>query len=171
MREVPPELALRYREAGWWTDETLGELLARSLANAPAATFRVHSRIRPWSGTFAEVELIARRLAAGLRRRGVGPGDVVAFQLPNWMEAAATYWASALLGTTVVPIAHFYGRKELGYILDAVAPKAFITCERFGHNEFDPRLCAAVPVVGVVGRDFDDLLDPEPLTGVLRTDP
>ncbi|NUP29247.1 MAG: AMP-binding protein, partial [Nocardia sp.] len=43
--------------------------------------------------------------------------------------------------------------------------------ERFGHNEFDPRLCASVPVVGVVGRDFDDLLDPEPLTGVLRTDP
>ncbi|MGW1739384.1 AMP-binding protein [Nocardia sp. NPDC001965] len=171
VREVLPELALRYREAGWWTDETLGELLARSLANAPGATFRVHSRIRPWSGTFAEVERIARRLAAGLRRRGVGPGDVVAFQLPNWMEAAATYWASALLGTTVVPIAHFYGRKELGYILNAVAPTAFITCERFGHNEFDPRLCAAVPVVGVVGRDFDDLLDPEPLTGVLRTDP
>ncbi|WP_328392902.1 AMP-binding protein [Nocardia sp. NBC_00416] len=171
MRKVPPELALRYREAGWWADETLGELLARSLAAAPAATFAVHSRLRPYSGTFAEVEQIARRLAAGLRRRGVGPGDIVAFQLPNWMEAAATYWASALLGTTVVPIAHFYGRKELGYILDSVAPKVFVTCERFGHNEFDPRLCANVPVVGVVGQDFDELLDPEPMTGVLTTDP
>ncbi|WP_416565925.1 AMP-binding protein [Nocardia testacea] len=170
-RALPAELALRYREAGWWTDETLGELLARGLAAAPDATFRVHSRIRPWTGTFAEVERIARRLAAGLRRRGVGPGDIVAFQLPNWMEAAATYWASALLGTTVVPIAHFYGRRELGYILGAVAPKVFITCERFGHNEFDPDLCAAVPVVGVVDRDFDALLEPEPMTGALRTDP
>ncbi|MET8798798.1 AMP-binding protein [Nocardia sp. NPDC004568] len=171
MREVPAELARRYREAGWWTDETLGELLARGLAAAPGAAFRVHSRVRPWAGTFAEVERTARRLAAGLRRRGVGPGDIVAFQLPNWMEAAATYWASALLGTTVVPIAHFYGRRELGYILGAVAPKVFITCERFGHHEFDPDLCAAVPVVGVVDRDFDALLAPEPMPGVLRADP
>ncbi|WP_280398746.1 AMP-binding protein [Nocardia carnea] len=171
MRAVPPELARRYREAGWWADETLGELLARSLATAPDALFRVHSRTRPYTGTFAEVELIARRLAAGLRRRGVGPGDIVAFQLPNWMEAAATYWASALLGTTVVPVAHFYGRKELGYILGAVTPKAFITCERFGHHEFDPQLCAEVPVVGVVGRDFEELLEPEPFAGVLTTDP
>ncbi|MEU1950968.1 AMP-binding protein [Nocardia rhamnosiphila] len=171
LRRVPPDLARRYREAGWWTDETLGEILARGLAAAPGVTFRVHSRIRPWSGTFAEVERIARRLAAGLRRRGVGPGDIVAFQLPNWMEAAATYWASALLGTTVVPIAHFYGRRELGYILGAVSPKVFITCARFGHQEFDPDLCAAVPVVGVVDRDFDELLEPEPMDGVLRADP
>lgn len=170
-REIPPVLARRYREAGWWTDETLGELLARGLAAAPGATFAVHSRTRPYSGTFAEVETVARRLAAGLRRRGVGPGDIVAFQLPNWMEAAATYWACALLGTTVVPVAHFYGRKELGYILGAVAPKAFLTCERFGYNEFDPGLCAEIPVVGVVGRDFDELLDPEPLSGFLTTDP
>ena len=41
------------------------------------------------------------------------PGDVVAFQLPNWTEAAATFWASALLGAVVVPIVHFYGRKEV----------------------------------------------------------
>lgn len=170
-RRVPPNLARHYRDAGWWTDETLGELLARGLAAAPEATFAVHSRTRPYTGTFAEVENTARRLAAGLHRRGVRPGDIVAFQLPNWMEAAATYWACALLGTTVVPIAHFYGRRELGYILGAVAPKAFITCARFGHNEFDPDLCADVPIVGVVDRDFDDLLDPAPLTGVATTDP
>ncbi|WP_280459234.1 AMP-binding protein [Nocardia carnea] len=170
-RRIPADLARDYREAGWWTDETLGELLARGLATTPGATFAVHSRTRPYTGTFADVELTARRLANGLRRRGVGPGDIVAFQLPNWMEAAATYWACALLGTTVVPIAHFYGRKELGYILGAVGPKAFITCERFGHNEFDPQLCADVPVVGVVGRDFEALLDTEPLTGVLTTAP
>jgi acyl-coenzyme A synthetase/AMP-(fatty) acid ligase len=56
------------------------------------------------------------------RYEAEGPGDVVAFQLPNWMEAAAVFWASAFLGAAVVPIVHFYGRKEVGYILDAVAP-------------------------------------------------
>ena len=57
---------------------------------------------------------------------------MVAFQLPNWMEAAAVFWASTLLGAVVVPIVHFYGRKEVDYILGATRPRVFITAERFG---------------------------------------
>ena len=98
MRTIPAELAKRYEAEGWWTRDTLGDLLARRLAAAPDSAFRVHSAEHPWTGTFGDIELIARRLAAGLRRRGVGPSDVVAFQLPNWMEAAAMFWASAFLG-------------------------------------------------------------------------
>jgi len=171
MRTIPAELIARYEAEGWWARETLGELLARELAAAPDAGFRVHSAVRPWTGTFGDVERVARRLAAGLRARGVGPGDVIALQLPNWMEAAAVFWASTFLGATVVPIVHFYGRKEVEYILGAVTPKVFVTAERFGHLQYQPDLCAQVPIVGVVGRDFDDLLGTEPLAGVLHTDP
>ena len=170
-RTVPAELVKRYEAEGWWTRDTLGDLLAHGLTAAPDTEFRVHSAVRPWTGTFAEVERVARRLAAGLRARGVGPGDVVAFQLPNWMEAAAVFWASAFLGAVVVPVVHFYGRKEVGYILDAVRPRVFVTAARFGHLGHQPDLSAGVPVVGVVGRDFDDLLADEPLPGVLPTDP
>jgi acyl-CoA synthetase (AMP-forming)/AMP-acid ligase II len=171
MRQIPAELVQRYEAAGWWTRETIGDLLARGLRTAPGTDFRVHSAVRPWSGTFGDVELVARRLAAGLRSRGVGPGDVVVFQLPNWMEAAAVFWASAFLGAVVVPVVHFYGRKELGYILGAVKPRVFVTAERFGRMEYEPELAAGVPVVGVVGRDFDELLDPHPLSGTIPTDP
>ncbi|MFC5747503.1 AMP-binding protein [Actinomadura rugatobispora] len=171
MRTIPSELVKRYEAEGWWTRDTLGELLARGLAAAPEAVFRVHSSVRPWSGTFADVELVARRLAGGLRERGVGPGDVVAFQLPNWMEAAAVFWASALLGTTVVPIVHFYGRKEVGYILEAVRPRVFVGAEKFGRLEFQDDLFEGVPIVGVVGRDFDSLLAADPMAGTLPVDP
>jgi acyl-CoA synthetase len=170
-RTVPPVLAKRYEANGWWTHDSIGDLLARGLAKAPQTRFVVHSAQRPWSGTFADVELTARRLAAGLRQRGVGPGDVVAFQLPNWMEAAAVFWASAFLGAVVVPIVHFYGRKEVGYILASVKPKVFIAAERFGRLEFQPDLAAQVPVVGLVGRDLVDLLAAEPMPGVIPTDP
>jgi acyl-CoA synthetase len=170
MRVIPVELAKRYAQAGWWTPETLGELLARSLDASPDAGFHVHSAQRPWSGTFRDVEVVARRLAAGLRKRGVGPGDAVAMQLPNWMEAAATFWASAFLGAVVVPIVHFYGRKEVGHILSASRPKAFITAREFGRMKFEPDLCADVQIVGLVGDDFDDLLDDEPMTGTLAAD-
>ena len=88
MRKIPVELTKRYEDEGWWTPETLGDLVADGLQANPDAGFWVHSAVRPFAGTFADVELQARRLAAGLRERGVGPGDVVAMQLPNWMEAA-----------------------------------------------------------------------------------
>jgi acyl-CoA synthetase (AMP-forming)/AMP-acid ligase II len=171
MRNIPVDLSKRYEEKGWWTRETLGELLARGLQARPDAGFQVHSAVRPYSGTFRDVELTARRLAAGLRSRGVGPGDVVAFQLPNWMEAAATFWASSFLGAVVVPIVHFYGRKELRHIISTSRPRVFITVEEFGRMSYQPDLCADVPVVGLVGRDFDELLADEPMTGTMAADP
>ncbi|MET0699068.1 MAG: AMP-binding protein [Mycobacterium sp.] len=171
MREIPAELRQRYLAEGWWTQDTLGDLLARGLAGAPQAKFRVHSAVRPWSGTFAEVELIARRLAAGLKARGVGPGDVLAVQLPNWMEAAATFWAAALLGAVVVPVVHFYGRKELSHIFADARPTVFVTAERFGRMEFDAQACGSVPIVAVVGRDFDEMLAAEPMLGTGAVDP
>lgn len=172
MRNIPVELTKRYEEEGWWTPETLGELLARNLAAHPGTGFWVHSDVRPFAGTFADVELRARRLAAGLRKRGVGPGDVVALQLPNWMEAAVAFWASTFLGAVVVPIVHFYGRKELGHILSTSQPKVFITAREFGRMAFQPDLAAAVPIVGLVGENsFDELLDDEPMAGTLAADP
>ena len=144
IRNIPADLIKRYEEAGWWTTDTLGDLVARGLAASPDAGFCVHSAVRPYTGTFRDVELVARRLAAGLRKRGVGPGDVIALQLPNWMEAAAAFWASALLGAVVVPIVHFYGRKELGYILNAAEPKVFITTDQFGRMKHHPDLCGDV---------------------------
>jgi len=156
MRTVPAELTERYEAAGWWTRETMGDMLASGLAAAPDQTFRVHSETRPWTGTFRDVELVARRLAAGLRERGVGPGDVLVFQLPNWMEAAATFWAASFLGAVVVPVVHFYGRKEVSYVVESVKPKVFIGTGKFGRLEFQPDLVADVPVVGVVGGDYGD---------------
>ena len=69
-------------------------------------------------------------------RRGVKPGDAIAFQLPNWLEAAATFYAIAYLGAVVVPIVHFYGPKEVAYILKRTRVKALVTADRFGAQDF-----------------------------------
>lgn len=172
VRDIPVELTKRYVEEGWWRPETLGQMLADGLAASPDAGFHAHSEMRPYAGTFADVERIARRLAAGLAAQGVGPGDVVALQLPNWMEAAAAFWASAFLGAVTVPIVHFYGRKELAHIMATAQPKVFITTEHFGRMTFHPDLCAEVPIVGLVGApSFDDLLADEPMAATLPADP
>ena len=64
MRNIPVELVTRYEEAGWWTRETLGQVLAAGLHAAPDARFRAYSAVRPWSGTLRDVEEVARRLLA-----------------------------------------------------------------------------------------------------------
>ena len=79
-------------------------------------------RRAPVGGTFADVDRSARALAGALAADGVGPGDVVVFQLPNWVEAGITFWAAAYLGAVVVPIVHFYGPKEVEYILRMTGP-------------------------------------------------
>ena len=57
------------------------------------------------------------------------------FQLPNWVEAGITFWAAAYLGAVVVPIVHFYGAKEVDYILRATEPDVVVTADRFGHTD------------------------------------
>ena len=136
LRTVPPELVERYTAEGWWTDETLGATVAGAVGRLADAELVVHSKVRPWRGTFGEVDRAARSFAASLQARGVGPGDVVVFQLPNWVEAAITFWGAAQLGAVVVPIVHFYGPKEVGYVLDVVQPDVVVTAARFGQTDY-----------------------------------
>jgi acyl-CoA synthetase len=186
-RPIPSDLAERYRREGYWTDTSMGSMVETGLSTLSGTAFTVHSKVRPWSGTFADVDAAARRLAGALAKRGVGPGDVVAFQLPNWVEAGITFWAASYLGAVVVPIVHFYGRKEVDYILRSTQPKVVITCERFGHIEhaaFYEELVVEhdVPLWLLVGDTppsqipsravhFASQLDGAPIAGPLPVDP
>ena len=136
LRTVPEELKSRYLTDGFWSDSSIGEMVAHGLASKGAAAFVIHSKVRPWRGTMAEVHHAAKAFAATLRSRGVGPGDVVLFQLPNWVEAAITFWGAAYVGAVVVPVVHFYGPKELAYILEVTRPEVVVTADRFGRAEY-----------------------------------
>ncbi len=136
LRSVPEDLVGRYVAEGWWKDTTLGGMVAEGLAGRGRVGFRVHSAARPWRGTFSEVDRAARALAGALRGRGVGPGDVVVIQLPNWLEAGITFWAAAYLGAVVVPIVHFYGAKEVDYIIEVTSPDVMVTADHSGTADY-----------------------------------
>ncbi|HAM02411.1 MAG TPA: AMP-dependent synthetase [Acidimicrobiaceae bacterium] len=185
LRTVPAALTQHYVEQGFWGDETLGQMLVGLIDRNPGLGVKMRSERRPWSGTFADVLGAARRLAGALEARGIGAGDVVAFQLPNWVEAAVTFWAAALLGAVVTPIVHFYGAKEVDYILRRSGVRALVTADRFGHQDYLANLeqiRAAAPgleLVAVVGDSavpgwavpFDALLEAAPITKPLVVDP
>ncbi len=187
LRSVPDDLVSRYRDEGFWTDATLGTMVAEGLAGMGREVFAVHSSVRPWKGTFVDVDRAARALASSLQARGVGPGDVVVIQLPNWLEAGVAFWATAYLGAVVVPIVHFYGPKEVDYILSVTSPDVVITAEQFGHNDFLANYTELlsnrpVPLWLVVGDTapadlppgataFASMLEADPLTDPLEVDP
>ena len=117
LRPLQGALAERYRAEGAWDDRSLGQFLSDSLLADRDRRFRIWSTTNPYLGTVGDAYDEALAVAGGLRALGLGPGDTVAFQLPNWVEAAITFYACAMLGVTLVPIVHFYGPKEVGFIL------------------------------------------------------
>lgn len=60
---------------------------------------------------------MARRLGGALLSRGIEPGAVIAFQLPNWWEACVINMAAALYGYRILPLLPIYRAAELGVIL------------------------------------------------------
>jgi acyl-CoA synthetase (AMP-forming)/AMP-acid ligase II len=178
------ERARRYTAEGSWTDETLGSIVAGGFTEKPDNVVAFRSDVRPWRGTYADAWDLSRRVAGGLQARGVGPGEAVAFQAPNWLEAAVTFWAVALLGAVPVPIVHFYGPKEVGFILRQSGAQLLITADRFGHLDYVANLeelrptLPALDEVFVIGdaiptgaQSFDVLTESDPIDGPIPTDP
>lgn len=183
MREPPAELQAAWRSEGLWSDESLGPMIDRLLRGRPGETFSVRSAVRPYRGTIGQVHELACLVASGLARRGVRPGDVVAFQLPNWVEAAAVFWGAAMAGAVVAPIVHFYGRKEVAYILRTSGAKVLVTADRFGRQDFLENLddmgtdSAGLEHVFVVGdrrgrhESFEALTEEDGLARPISVDP
>ena len=117
LRPPSEERRRRYEKLGLWHEQSLGAFVDEQLgANAG-------SEVRFWSdggyvGTCADVRDRARRFAGGLVAAGVRPGDVVSYQLPNRVEALVVLYGAAMAGAVLVPVVHFYGPKELAFILE-----------------------------------------------------
>lgn len=145
LRPVPTELERRYVEGGWWTDETLGDMVARQLTGHPSSKVSIWSRSRAWQGTYADVEAEARRIVTLLRDLSVQPGEAVAFQIPNWREAVVSFAALALGGYVMVPMVHIYGRKEVAFILEQSGAAAYVSPTAYGHVDYAGIVDTAAP--------------------------
>ncbi len=95
---------------GWWRDDTLPAWLAthaQRRGRAPALAWR--------GGTLSWAQLQERvlRAAAGLKRRGVQHGDVVAVQLPNSPDFVVSYLALSRLGAVMCTLHMPYRQAEI----------------------------------------------------------
>jgi non-ribosomal peptide synthetase component E (peptide arylation enzyme) len=66
--------------------------------------------------TFGQIAFESERMAAGLLARGVQPGDVVSWQLPNGIETITLTLALARLGVVQNPLVMMLRERELAFI-------------------------------------------------------
>jgi acyl-CoA synthetase (AMP-forming)/AMP-acid ligase II len=59
----------------------------------------------------------AERAAAALQARGIGPGDVIAVQLPGSYAGAVIQVAVGLCGAVLLPVVMIYGPREMDFVL------------------------------------------------------
>lgn len=125
------------REQGHWTDQHYDDFLRQALQDHPDKLAVVNDRA---SGvvklTFAELEDRVARAAGGLRKLGVGKGDVVALQLPNWWEFVVGVLATQRLGAISNPLMPIFRERELRFMLGFARCKVFIVPEGFGTLDF-----------------------------------
>ena len=135
--------------ARWFPGATLNfaENLLRGPDAEPAIVFRSERGDRrelSWQSLRAEVG----RVAAGLARDGVGPGDVVAAFLPNLPETVIAMLAAASRGATFTSCSPDFGMQGVLDRFGQVKPKVLFTTD--GYFYAGKTIDSIAPIAGVL---------------------
>lgn len=166
---LTPDLIERYVSSGHWGNETFSQILARRTDAHPDREALADGRRRV---TYRQLRDRVDRVAAKLGALGIGAGDVVTIQLPNWVEFAYVFFALERLGAVANQIGPDFRSREVEYILRFSESRAFVcpaTFKGFDYvrmiQELRPGLqdLKAVCVLGAGAREglvsLDDLIE------------
>ncbi len=118
-----PARTRHYGEQGWWADGTLSGWLARHASERPEAPAIIQGgEVLNYAQLAARVDT----LAGGLHGLGLGPGDVIAVQLPNLTEYLLSYLAIARLGAVMTTLYMPHREREFETLLGHSRARAII---------------------------------------------
>ena len=167
---LPPRRSQRVAE-GHWRDRTINDALDACVAACPDKLALTALQVETGATTrftYRELARMADRIAVGLSRLGVGRGDIVACQLPNWWQFTLTYLACSRIGAVMNPLMHIFRERELSFMLQHGEAKVVIAPQTFRGFDFEqmltglqpalPHLKHVVVVGGSGANSFDALL-------------
>jgi cyclohexanecarboxylate-CoA ligase len=157
----------REKARGVWPGRVATDYLDRWASEKPHANAMVAWRLDEERETRLSWQALAgaaARCARALAAAGVGPGDVVSFQLPNWWEFVAVYLATVRLGAVANPLMPIFRQRELSFMLRQAEARVFIAPTQFrgfDHGALARRLGAELPSMRVLlaGGDGADSLE------------
>ena len=137
-RRPSAERIAEHESRGEWPVAGAAAWLRSRVRREPNRSFLIDGKRRL---TFAEFAARAAKLACGLRGLGLGAGDVVAWQLPSWVEGALLTVALDALGAVATPILSIYRETEVEFVVRQTRARALVVPGPF--RGFDHRILAA----------------------------
>lgn len=134
---LTPELIERYTRSGHWGTETFYQILAQRAEAHSDREAIIDPRQRV---TYGELLAGVNRIAAAFQHLGIGPGDVLTIQLPNWIEFAYVFFALERIGAVANQIGPDFRSREVEYILRFSESRAFVCPATFRGFDYVPMI-------------------------------
>lgn len=154
----------------FWRNRTIDSYLNEATVKSPSKTALVAYRADRGDEpvvelTYSQLDARVARVAGSLRALGVGHGDIVAVQLPNWWEFVVFALAAGRVGAVVNPLMPIFREHELSFMLGLTEAKVFVVPRQFRGFDYETMakgLRAGLPAlkhVVVVDGEGDDSFD------------
>src|SRR6478752_485853 len=112
-----------YTKAGYFSNRTITDFLDDAVARTPDKTAAIDARRQV---SYRELQAETDRCALGLLELGVQSGDVVSFQLPNWIEFLVLHFAATRIGAVSNPLIPIYRDREIGFMVGFAESKVLV---------------------------------------------
>jgi len=141
---IPAAHQREFAESGAWDARTIADQAIERTAADPGFVAFIDG-----DSTMTREELLmeAESLAVALHARGLRAGDVIAFQVPNWREAAVINLAAAMSGLVVNPIVPIYRDHEVTLMLGDCGARAFFVAAGFRNYDFAAMAARIRPIL------------------------
>ena len=163
--EIPAPHQRAYAQADAWDLRTIADQAVERASADPDFVCMIDGT---GQYTFASLVEEAEALSAALHGRGLRQGDVIAFQVPNWREAAVINLSAAMSGFVINPIVPIYRDAEVTMMLGDCRARAIFVPDVFRKTDYAamarrvqatlPDLAHVFTVRGSGGDDFAALV-------------
>ena len=123
---LSPEYVEKYQSV--WPNKTILDYLNDAIAKYPDKVAIIDKKSRY---TYSELGKMVDRVALGLLELGLGKGDVISLQLPNWNEFIILHYAATRIGAITNPLIPIYRDREIGYMVGMAESKMIVIPDEF----------------------------------------
>lgn len=124
----PAEVSGQYILEGYWRDETIGAILETAARTWPEQ-IAITDRDRKIS--YAELDILADRLARRLLAQGFKPQDIVLLQVPNRWEFPVIFFALQKIGVLPVMCLPPHRHTEIAYFAQLTRATGYFAAPEF----------------------------------------
>jgi glutaryl-CoA dehydrogenase/cyclohexanecarboxylate-CoA ligase len=117
-----------YTDQGYWQGRIITDFLDEAAERTPAKLAAVDPRGQV---SYAELKQQVDRVALGFLELGIRPGDVISFQIPNWIEWLIVHYAATRIGAVSNPLIPIYREREVEFMMKLAESKLVVVPQTF----------------------------------------